>query len=146
MKTIWRRTREALYSSNQQLDLGFLFQQRSALAYHNDSSLDGGLNRMNVGISTTSTTSRSTSKSSGGLYRPDGYLGHSMSTSNSNNGPTSSHHYPPNAGIAPYGYDSSMFHDKPADGTWQDSVSFKIERVEVKRQFQNRKYQKKYRF
>lgn len=48
---------------------------RSVLAYnHNDSSLDGGLNRINVGIS-TSTTSRSTSKSSSmGLFRPDGYL------------------------------------------------------------------------
>ena len=40
--------------------------QRSALAYHqNDSSLEGGLNRMNVGISTTSTTSRSSKSSQG---------------------------------------------------------------------------------
>ena len=48
----------------------FTFQTRSALAYHNESSLEGGLNRMNVGISTNSTTSRSTSKSSTGTRLP----------------------------------------------------------------------------
>ena len=90
--------------------------QRSALAYnHNDSSLDGGLNRMNVGISTTSTTSRSTSKSSGAIYRPEGYL-HNHSTSTSTNIPSAG--IPANAGIPPYGYDSSLFHNKAPDGKY----------------------------
>ena len=85
---------------------------RSALAYHHDSSIDGGLNRINIGISTTSTTSRSTSKTgSSGAYRADGYL-RSTSTSTSGNIP-SGPEYAQNAGIPPYGYDSSMFHDKP---------------------------------
>ncbi|KAK2186145.1 hypothetical protein NP493_212g03054 [Ridgeia piscesae] len=83
---------------------------RSALSYHqNDSSLEGGLSRVNVGISTTSTTSRSTSKSGGGLYHPDPYL-HSSSTSTNPNAP---YDYPPNAGIPPYGYDSAQFNGKP---------------------------------
>ena len=60
---------------------------RSALAYnhHNDSSLDGGLNKLhNVGISTTSTTSRSTTDNSkGAAYRVDaGYPQTSSSNSN----------------------------------------------------------------
>ena len=85
------------------------------LSYHRgDSSLEGGLNRLNIGVSTTSSTSQSTSKSSGGMYHPDGYL-HTSSTSTSANVPTHSE-YPPVAGIPAYGYDSSAFHDKPVDG------------------------------
>ncbi|XP_013421944.1 cadherin EGF LAG seven-pass G-type receptor 2-like isoform X1 [Lingula anatina] len=83
---------------------------RSALAYAHDSSLEGGLNRMNIGISTTSTTSRSTSKtSSGGLYRPDGYL-RSTSTSTSGNIPSGAEFT--GNGIPPYGFDYDM---KPVD-------------------------------
>nr|AHY88472.1 fmi [Terebratalia transversa] len=81
---------------------------RSALAYAHDSSLEGGLNRFhNIGISTTSTTSRSTSKaSSGGLYRPDGYL-RNTSTSTS----ATDYQY----GKSPYGYDDAgMLYSKPA--------------------------------
>lgn len=77
--------------------------QRSALAYRND-SCDNGLSRINVGISTTSTTSRSTSKSSGGLYKGDEYL-RSTSTSTSTNMPPV--RYPkPGALPAAYGYDA----------------------------------------
>uniref|UniRef100_K1PF79 Cadherin EGF LAG seven-pass G-type receptor 1 n=1 Tax=Magallana gigas TaxID=29159 RepID=K1PF79_MAGGI len=60
---------------------------RSALAYRRDSSIDGYINRTNVGISTTSTTSRSTSKSSGGLYKGDDYL-RSTDTSTSGHAPS----------------------------------------------------------
>lgn len=55
--------------------------QRSALAYH--SGLDP--NRRNIGISTSSTTSRSTTKTSSSPYRSDTHLRHtSTSTSNYN--------------------------------------------------------------
>ncbi|VEN51222.1 unnamed protein product, partial [Callosobruchus maculatus] len=54
---------------------------RSALAYH--SSLEA--NRRNLGISTSSTTSRSTTKTSSSPYRSDAHLRHtSTSTSNYN--------------------------------------------------------------
>lgn len=77
--------------------------QRSALAYRND-SCDNGLSRINVGISTTSTTSRSTSKSSGGLYKGDEYL-RSTSTSTSTNIPPV--RYPKTGPLpAAYGYDA----------------------------------------
>ena len=98
------------------IDGSYFYRQRSALSYlQNDSSLEGGLSRVNIGISTSSTTSRSTSKSGrGGLYHPEGYL-HSSSTSTNPNAP---YDYPPNAGIAPYGYDSAQYHSKPVkDGT-----------------------------
>lgn len=76
--------------------------QRSALAYRND-SCDGGLARINVGISTTSTTSRSTSKSSGGLYKGEDYL-RSTSTSTSGNMPPVK--YPHTGSLPPpYAYD-----------------------------------------
>ncbi|XP_049823743.1 protocadherin-like wing polarity protein stan isoform X2 [Aethina tumida] len=56
-------------------------QSRSALAYH--SSMDP--NRRNIGISTSSTTSRSTTKTSSSPYRSDTHLRHtSTSTSNYN--------------------------------------------------------------
>ncbi|KAK9696737.1 Laminin G domain [Popillia japonica] len=56
-------------------------QTRSALAYH--SGLDP--NRRNIGISTSSTTSRSTTKTSSSPYRSDTHLRHtSTSTSNYN--------------------------------------------------------------
>ncbi|XP_070192612.1 cadherin EGF LAG seven-pass G-type receptor 2-like isoform X2 [Littorina saxatilis] len=77
---------------------------RSALAYRNDaaaSSTEGGL-RINVGISTTSTTSQS-SKSTARYpprYRDD--FGRSTSSSTSGHMPSGQ---PPNTGIAPYGYD-----------------------------------------
>ncbi|XP_035677991.1 cadherin EGF LAG seven-pass G-type receptor 1-like isoform X5 [Branchiostoma floridae] len=48
---------------------------RSALAYNNTSSADGGLHRINIGTSTNSTGSRSTSKTSTSqLWRTDGML------------------------------------------------------------------------
>lgn len=57
-------------------------QSRSALAYHS-TGLDG--NRRNVGISTSSTTSRSTTKTGSSPYRSDTHLRHtSTSTSNYN--------------------------------------------------------------
>ncbi|XP_053377924.1 cadherin EGF LAG seven-pass G-type receptor 1-like isoform X2 [Mercenaria mercenaria] len=94
-------TRSSLYS-------------RSALAYRND-SCDGGLARINVGISTTSTTSRSTSKSSGGLYKGEEYL-RSTSTSTSGNMPPVK--YPRTDSLPPpYGYDP----EKP-DGIDPDSM------------------------
>lgn len=70
---------------------------------------------MNIGISTTSTTSRSTSKSSQGMYRQEGYF-HNHSTSTAANIPSAG--IPANTGIPPYGYDSSMFHNKPLDGQY----------------------------
>ncbi|CAH1784160.1 unnamed protein product [Owenia fusiformis] len=89
---------------------------RSAMAYTNDSSLDGGLHRINIGMSTTSTTSRSTSKT--GSSREGRYLAHSATSTStgSRSGHVPSHKSFPNAGIPPYGYDyqdSSMFHNKP---------------------------------
>lgn len=75
--------------------------QRSALAYRRDSSIDGYINRTNVGISTTSTTSRSTSKSSGGLYKGDDYL-RSTDTSTSGHAPS-------------YAYDNA-YHQKSGEG------------------------------
>lgn len=84
-----------------------VFKQRSALAYRNDSSPDTGF-RINVGISTTSTTSQS-SKSTG-RYRPPHYkdddFGRSTSSSTSGHVPSGST-YPHNTGIAPYGYEPS---------------------------------------
>lgn len=57
-------------------------QSRSALAYHS-AGLDP--NRRNIGISTSSTTSRSTTKTSSSPYRSDAHLRHtSTSTSNYN--------------------------------------------------------------
>ncbi|XP_033746006.1 LOW QUALITY PROTEIN: cadherin EGF LAG seven-pass G-type receptor 2-like [Pecten maximus] len=97
-------------------NLGATRSSRSALAYRTDNSMDGCLNRtMNVGISTTSTTSRSTSKSSGGLYKGEDYL-RSTSTSTSGHVPSESL-YPPNAGIPPYGYDLKAYHEKRPNGT-----------------------------
>ncbi|XP_064606055.1 LOW QUALITY PROTEIN: cadherin EGF LAG seven-pass G-type receptor 2-like [Liolophura sinensis] len=80
---------------------------RSALAYRHE-SFENGLNRINVGISTTSTTSRSTSKTSSGTggYK-NNYLRNS-STSTSGHVPSGSL-YPPNTGIPPYGYDPAAF-------------------------------------
>lgn len=61
--------------------LSMMIFQRSALAYH--SSLDP--TRRNIGISTSSTTSRSTTKPSFSPYRSDTHLRHtSTSTSNYN--------------------------------------------------------------
>ena len=82
--------------------------QRSALAYRNDtaSSTEGGL-RINVGISTTSTTSQS-SKSTGRYpprYRDD--FGRSTSSSTSGHVPSAPGQVP-NTGVAPYGYDPSQ--------------------------------------
>ncbi|XP_046355288.2 cadherin EGF LAG seven-pass G-type receptor 1-like isoform X1 [Haliotis rufescens] len=91
---------------------------RSALAYRHDSSNDGGLHRVNIGISTTSTTSRS-SKSSGTFHKGDDYL-RSTSSSTSGHVPSTAL-YPPNTGIPPYGYDPSGFHDKLPDGTNPDT-------------------------
>ena len=48
-------------------------------------------------------SSQSTSKSSGALYRPEGYLHTTSSTSTSGNVP-SAYDLPPSAGIAPYGW------------------------------------------
>ncbi|XP_017787025.1 PREDICTED: protocadherin-like wing polarity protein stan isoform X1 [Nicrophorus vespilloides] len=57
-------------------------QSRSALAYHS-SAMDAA--RRNIGISTSSTTSRSTTKTSSSPYRSDTHLRHtSTSTSNYN--------------------------------------------------------------
>lgn len=57
-------------------------QSRSALAYHS-AGLDS--NRRNIGISTSSTTSRSTTKTGSSPYRSDAHLRHtSTSTSNYN--------------------------------------------------------------
>ncbi|ESO95836.1 hypothetical protein LOTGIDRAFT_231995 [Lottia gigantea] len=97
---------------------------RSALAYRHESFSDSGLHRINIGISTTSTTSQSTSKSSG--IRKDTYL-RSTSSSTSGHVPTGPI-YPPNTGIAPYGYDPSFNHNKDMNGkilakTGQDSDS-----------------------
>ncbi|XP_014675895.1 PREDICTED: cadherin EGF LAG seven-pass G-type receptor 1-like isoform X2 [Priapulus caudatus] len=60
--------------------------QRSALAYHNH-ALDG-LQRINIGVSTTSTTSHSTGKTESltRLYRPDGGATFGRSTSTSTSG------------------------------------------------------------
>lgn len=79
--------------------------------------MEGCLNRtMNVGISTTSTTSRSTSKSSGGLYKGEDYL-RSTSTSTSGHVPSEGL-YPPNTGIPPYGgYDQKAYHEKRPNGS-----------------------------
>ena len=52
---------------------------------------------------------------SAGMYHPDGYMHSSHSTSTSGQVPPMQYH-PPNVGIPPYGYDSSMFHEKPIDG------------------------------
>lgn len=77
--------------------------------------MEGVLNRINIGISTTSTTSHSTSKSSGGLYKGDDYLrSTSTGTSVSGHVPTGSL-YPPNTGLAPYTYDSKLYHEKGPD-------------------------------
>nr|XP_022918571.1 protocadherin-like wing polarity protein stan isoform X2 [Onthophagus taurus] len=60
-------------------------QSRSALAYHSTGLDVVGGNRRNVGISTSSTTSRSTTKTSSSPYRSDTHLRHtSTSTSNYN--------------------------------------------------------------
>lgn len=50
-----------------------------------------------------------------GMYHPEGYLHSSHSTSTSGPVPSLPYH-PPNAGIHPYSYDSSLFHEKPIDG------------------------------
>ena len=49
------------------------------------------------------------------MYHPDGYMHSSHSTSTSGQVPPMQYH-PPNVGIPPYGYDFSMFHEKPIDG------------------------------
>ena len=72
--------------------------QRSALAYRHDSPDGGHTNHISVGISTTSTTSKSTSKSSGGIYKGEDYL-RSTNTSSSGGIPPYKHKPPP------YGYD-----------------------------------------
>ncbi|XP_064633793.1 cadherin EGF LAG seven-pass G-type receptor 2-like isoform X2 [Lineus longissimus] len=79
---------------------------RSALAYHQDSSIHDGLSRINMGISTTSTTSRSTSKTSSGGYKPDGFTRSTGST-------TTSKDIPSEFQNPAFGFDSSFFHDKP---------------------------------
>ena len=92
--------------------------QKSALAYRND-SCDGPLSRVNVGISTTSTTSRSTSKSSGGIYKGEEYL-RSVSSS-SGNGPSMK--YPKNNGLH-YGYD-------PEKGDEYGMIDFMIRKNKI---------------
>ena len=52
------------------------------------------------------------------MYHPDGYMHSSHSTSTSGQVPPMQYH-PPNVGIPPYGYDSSMFHEKPIDGKFK---------------------------
>lgn len=98
--------------------------QKSALAYRND-SCDNTLSRINVGISTTSTTSRSTSKSSGGLYKGDEYL---RSTSTSTSGNIPHVRYP--KGMA-YGYDPESV-DGIGKHTYRIS-NFKFTLTELKR-------------
>ncbi|XP_074645849.1 cadherin EGF LAG seven-pass G-type receptor 2-like [Tubulanus polymorphus] len=81
---------------------------RSALAYQN-TSVDGMVSRAacSVGISTTSTTSRSTDRtSSGGFYGPS-KIYRQESTSTSDHPEFISDFTVPN-----HGYDSSLFHDK----------------------------------
>ena len=70
------------------------------------------MNRVNVGISTTSTTSRSTSKSSGGLFRGEEYL-RSTSTSESGNPIPASY---PNLGL--YEYDPGKNCDGLGKSSW----------------------------
>ncbi|XP_060555146.1 cadherin EGF LAG seven-pass G-type receptor 2-like isoform X2 [Ruditapes philippinarum] len=136
LKKLWYRLR------GQKLDLDdniggtrSSLYSRSALAYRND-SCDGGLARINVGISTTSTTSRSTSKSSGGLYKGEDYL-RSTSTSTSGNMPPVK--YPRTDGLPPpYGYDpenpddpdSMQIHPKRENND-SDSDSEMSERVSL---------------
>ncbi|XP_076447464.1 LOW QUALITY PROTEIN: cadherin EGF LAG seven-pass G-type receptor 2-like [Babylonia areolata] len=89
---------------------------RSALAYRNDtaSSAEGGM-RINVGISTTSTTSQS-SKSTGRYpprYRDD--FGRSTSSSTSAGHVASGTGQIPNTGVAPYGYDPNITDPLPED-------------------------------
>ena len=76
----------------------YISLQRSALAYRHDSPDGGHINHVSVGISTTSTTSKSTSKSSGGIYKGEDYL-RSTNTSSSGGIPPYKHKPPP------YGYD-----------------------------------------
>lgn len=45
------------------------YYSRSALAYHNTGGLEGITARRNIGISASSTTSRSTTKTSSSPYR-----------------------------------------------------------------------------
>lgn len=77
--------------------------QRSALAYRHDSADGGIVNHISVGISTTSTTSKSTSKSSGGIYKGEDYL---RSTNTSSSGGIPAYKHSKSVGIPPpYGYD-----------------------------------------
>ncbi|KAH3819069.1 cadherin EGF LAG seven-pass G-type receptor 1-like isoform X2 [Dreissena polymorpha] len=110
---------------------------RSALAYRNDTCEGGTLNRINVGISTNSTTSRSTSKSSGGLYKGEDYL-RSTSTSTSGNAPATK--YPKGGPIPGYGYDfenpdgldpDSMQIPSKREGNDSDSESEMSERMSL---------------
>ncbi|KAL4226126.1 Cadherin EGF LAG seven-pass G-type receptor 2 [Mactra antiquata] len=138
LKKLWYRIR------GQKLDLDeniagtrSSVYSRSALAYRND-TCDSGLARINVGISTTSTTSRSTSKSSGGLYKGDDYL-RSTSTSSGNTIPVK---YSNTVNLqGPYGYDpdktdgldpdSMQLHTKRDVGNDSDSDSEMSERVSL---------------
>ena len=87
--------------------------QRSALAYRHDDPDGGIINHVSVGISTTSTTSKSTSRSSGGIYKGEDYL-RSTSTSTSGNIPA----YKKSAGVPPYGYDPEK--NAQLDGKYLD--------------------------
>lgn len=81
--------------------------QRSALAYRNDSSYEGNLNRISVGITASSTTSRSTSKNSGGLFKGEDYLC-SNSTSTSGHAPGALYQNKKSS-LAPFAYDSKIY-------------------------------------
>lgn len=91
-----------------------IYFQRSALAYRNDSSYEGNLNRINVGISTSSTTSHSTSKNSGGLFKGEDYL---RSTISSTSGHPPGSLYPnKKTALTPYAYDSQAYMEKRPEG------------------------------
>ncbi|XP_025106932.1 cadherin EGF LAG seven-pass G-type receptor 2-like isoform X2 [Pomacea canaliculata] len=93
---------------------------RSALAYRNDMSSPEGGHRVNVGISTTSTTSSSS------RYGPPRFkgedFGRSTSSSTSGHGPSSSG-YPPNTGIAPYGFNPATGEALPEEEYERESPS-----------------------
>ncbi|XP_052061386.1 cadherin EGF LAG seven-pass G-type receptor 2-like isoform X1 [Mytilus californianus] len=82
---------------------------RSALAYRNDASYEGNINRISVGITASSTTSRSTSKNSGGLFKGEDYLCSTTSTS----GHVPGSMYPnKKTALTPYAYDTKAYMEK----------------------------------
>lgn len=82
---------------------------RSALAYRNDASYEGNINRISVGITASSTTSRSTSKNSGGLFKGEDYLCSTTSTSGHIPGSL----YPnKESALTPYAYDTKAYMEK----------------------------------